>query len=221
MLYITGDTHGDLDALLRRVEKHGVSSGDMLIICGDFGFVFTDKQKTAFDEIKQFPFDIAFVDGNHENFTEIYKFPVERWNGGTVHRLAENIVHLMRGQRYEINGSSFFTFGGAYSRDSDRRILGKTLWSEEIPTEEEYATGWATLEQCNYKVDYILTHTAPYSAIDRMGFEHDEADRRLTEFLEEVLQRVSFKEWYFGHFHCHDDIDDKLHGLYFKMVEIV
>ena len=41
-IYITGDTHGEVEALLKRREKitDKLTEKDKIIVCGDFGFVF-------------------------------------------------------------------------------------------------------------------------------------------------------------------------------------
>ena len=45
------------------------------------------------------------------------ELPVEDWHGGTVQRVRPSVIHLMRGQVYDIAGKRFFTMGGASSRD--------------------------------------------------------------------------------------------------------
>ena len=64
-----------------------------------------------------------FVDGNHENFTRLYNYPVEEWHGGKVHKIRDSVLHLMRGEIFEINDKKIFTFGGAKSHDIQEGIL--------------------------------------------------------------------------------------------------
>lgn len=122
-IYITGDTHGTFD--LRKVvyffkgREEEFSRDDYLIICGDVGvcgFMASDEAKTR-DILRNLPVTVLFVDGNHENFEQLNSYAVEIWNGGKVHFIESNIIHLMRGQVFEIDGKEFFTFGGAYSVD--------------------------------------------------------------------------------------------------------
>ena len=75
MIYITGDTHGDINRF-NEVNMHGESTwteDDYLIICGDFGFIFdNDDVETAWlDDMKDKDYTIVWVDGNHENFNAI------------------------------------------------------------------------------------------------------------------------------------------------------
>ena len=39
--------------------------------------------------------------------------PVAEWHGGKVHRIRPHVLHLMRGQIFELEGCRFFTMGGA------------------------------------------------------------------------------------------------------------
>ena len=59
-------------------------------------------------------------------------------------------------------------------------------------------------EKSGFKVDYILTHTAPQNIVSQMGYKdlpgrNEEAPLR--EFLQQVADHTDFKAWYFGHFH--------------------
>ena len=69
MIYITGDTHGVYNDLMYRIEKYSLGEDDILIVCGDFGFVKReDEYNYCLDKLSRLPFTIAFADGNHENF---------------------------------------------------------------------------------------------------------------------------------------------------------
>jgi 8-oxo-dGTP pyrophosphatase MutT (NUDIX family) len=109
MIFITGDTHGRYD--IRKLNSKSFSMGkqltkeDYVIIAGDFGFIWFGNREDDY-WIKWFnkkPFTTLFVDGNHENFELLNSYPVEKWNGGKVHRISNSVIHLMRGQVYTIN----------------------------------------------------------------------------------------------------------------------
>ena len=115
MIYITGDTHGliDFEKLLRFAKKNKhLTKKDYIIICGDFGGVW-DKAtlEEVLDKFSALPFTILFVDGNHENFDMLNAYPVEKWNSGKVHKIREDIIHLMRGQVFEIEGKVILWIG--------------------------------------------------------------------------------------------------------------
>lgn len=162
---ISGDTHSTLD-IGKNVDFFNEHEGeytkeDYLIILGDvgvYGMSPVEESNTS-KVLRELPVTVLFIDGNHENFDELNSYPVDIWNGGKVHFIEDNIIHLMRGQVFNIEGVRFFTFGGAYSVD-------ETRFPEEIPNREEYEEGWKNLEKADFKVDYILTHTGPSEVVE-------------------------------------------------------
>lgn len=220
MIYITGDTHGEYNDLINRIRSYKPSADDTVIVCGDFGFVW-DNPCHCFmlAKLTAVPFNIAFIDGNHEDFTRLNSYPVEEWNGGKVHRIAPNIVHLMRGQLFTIEGKTFFTMGGAYSIDKALRKEGVSWWAEELPNSDDYKTAGETLEKCGYTVDYVITHTVPESVIYCMGLVPDIHDIELTTWLECLYGKLDFKKWFAGHFH-RNSLVNNIQILY-KDVEVI
>ena len=218
MIYITGDTHGVYNDLMYRIEKYSLGEDDILIVCGDFGFVKReDVYNYCLDKLSRLPFTIAFADGNHENFDLIEAYPVQEWNGGKVHQISENIFHMMRGQLFTIEDRTFFTMGGAYSIDKAFRREGISWWKQELPTNEDYKTASDTLKKCYYTVDYIITHTLPESVIYALGYFPDMHDRELTGFFEWLRGRAGFKYWFGGHFH----VDKKIGNNYVLYEDVV
>ena len=139
---------------------------DIVICAGDFGGVwFGDgRDEAALDWLESLPFTLAFVCGNHENYDALERYPVKDWHGGKVHRIRSHVLHLMRGQVFELEGYHFFTMGGAKSHDTEDGILEPgapdferkllmlqrkpraryrinhiSWWAQEMPSEEEYA----------------------------------------------------------------------------------
>lgn len=224
-LYITGDTHGERGRW--RNPEYGIEGrlgeGDTIIVCGDFKYIFDNEQREAeeafLDELSEKPYQILFCDGNHENFPRLYAYPEETWNGGRVHRVRKNILHLMRGQVFKIGGKSIFVMGGGHSfGDNPPLIAGKTWWEEETPSAEEYREAKRSLERCNYKVDIILTHTAPFETMHLAAPEY-EADE-LNHFLDWIRKHVSYRRWYMGHLHMDQDLWDRQTVLWHEVREI-
>lgn len=215
MIYVTGDTHGEYYDFVSRIHQAGIKKDDTVIVCGDFGFVWNDEYHRYFlKQLENEPFKILFADGNHENFDLLYTYPVEQWNGGNIHKIADNIFHLMRGQVFEIEGRKFFTMGGAYSIDKSMRCEGISWWSAELPTNEEYKTAGENLEKCSYSVDYVITHTIPQSAIHRLGRVPDIHDNELTGYFEWLYsEKLQFKKWFAGHWHKNILLNDNLQIL--------
>ena len=148
MIYITGDTHADFS----KFEKNKLpiqtemTKDDYVIICGDFGGVWnyiveSMYEKCWLDWLNEKNFTTLFVDGNHENFERLYRYPVEEWHGGKVHKIRESVIHLMRGEVFDIDNKKFFTFGGAKSHDINDGILNldeeEKIYEDVVPLEFE------------------------------------------------------------------------------------
>ena len=167
MIYVTGDTHGDLDLykLNSKFFKEGkkLTKNDYVIVCGDFVCCWDNGNFDDYiqDWYNAKPWTTLFVDGNHENHDLLDTYPVTEWNGGKVHMISNSIIHLMRGQVFTIEGQKFFTFGGAQSHDMWCRKEGRDWWAREMPSDEEYEEGFRNLKKVNYEVDYVITHCAP------------------------------------------------------------
>ena len=229
-LYVTGDTHGEEgrfkymgSEIMRTLTKD-----DYLIICGDFGYIFNDtyyERKFLRYMAEDLPFTILWVDGNHENFDLINEYPVEVWNGGKVHIVGKDkdgkakVLHLMRGQVFEIERKKIFTFGGAYSIDKAMRTEGYSWWPDEMPTDDEMKEANQNLERVNHKVDYIITHAAPEDTMNLFYPDH-EKEKVLNNFLEWVRESTEYKHWYFGHLHLDEDLFRHQTCLWFQLREM-
>lgn len=219
MIYITGDVHGDYDNLLYRLKSLDIKNEDYVIVVGDFGFVWDDTTNTNIRLLATINASILFVDGNHENFSLLNSFPVEDWNGGLIHRVSSNIIHLMRGQFFVIEGKKFWTFGGAYSIDRAYRIKGISYWSQELPSNDEYNVSSKVLEEHNFNVDYILTHTIPERFYYKLHIIPDQREKELLGYLDWVYDRTTFSHWYAGHHHINKTFSgDRLTILYEDIV---
>lgn len=208
-IYITGDTHRDLDAHKLNSEnfrmQHTMNRDDYLIILGDFGCVWnggkTDDWWLNWHESK--PYTTLFIPGNHENYELLRTYPEEEWNGGIIRRIRPHVLMMERGEVFDIAGCKIFAMGGAQSHDMMYRIPGISWWADEMPSASEYDKAIANLKKHDWEVDYILSHCAPDSIqhlLDPTGtsYEHDQ----LTSFLEHVVkEKVEYWAWYFGHYH--------------------
>jgi hypothetical protein len=148
----------------------------------------------------------------------------------------------MRGQVFTLEGHTFFTMGGASSHDIEDgildmddpnfrgkhihlllenqrhfRIRGRSWWPEELPCAEEYAEARRNLDAHGWTVDHIITHSPPTSFAAILNRPKDE----LTDFLEELRQRASYRRWLFGH--CHGDrmLDEKHQLVYRQIVRLI
>lgn len=246
MIFVTGDTHADFKRFNTEnfPEQKQMSRDDYVIICGDFGGLWDGSKSERYwlKWLEDKPFTTLFIDGNHENYTLLNSFPVTEWHGGKVHAIRPHLLHLMRGQHFEIDGRTFFTMGGAASHDIQDGILdpdapnfkeeykrkamlrqlfrvrGLSWWPEEMPSEDEYQEARDTLGRIGHKVDYVLTHCCPTS-IENLLFSFFQPDA-LTNFLEEIMETTDFKNWIFGHYHEDRRVDARFVLLYEQIVEL-
>lgn len=229
MIYITGDIHGAIDigklSAKRWKEQKNLTREDFLVVTGDFGFPFSPsalrkggdgnkEYRYWLNWLKNKSFTILFVDGNHDNHDFWDSQPVREWHGGKVHihPEADNIIHLMRGEVYTIDGKTIFAFGGAASHDIEPfyddfgkciwsgRTEGIDYWKREIASEEEMQRARENLYKNGNRVDIILTHTPPMRVV--MGLEDDVREDPTAEFLNEIYEDIQYGSWFCGHLHC-------------------
>lgn len=219
MIFITGDTHGmqDIIKIKQAYENNILSERDYIIIAGDFGGIW-DKA-TLFLNLSfyaRLKCTILFVDGNHENFDELNNFPIETWKGGKVHRISMNLIHLIRGEVYDIEGKSILTIGGAESTDKMYRIPHISWWEEESISMEDIESALRNLQSRNYKVDYIVTHTCAAEHINKcmIARRPDHYSQNSEKLLNTINQICNYKKWFFGHWHIDMEISKKVRAIY-------
>lgn len=228
MIFVTGDTHGGLD--IKKLssknfkEQKSLTKEDYVIICGDFGLTW-DKSKVTKANLKLLEgrnFTTLWIDGNHENFDLLKEYDVEEWNGGKVQKISNSVIHLMRGQIYNICGKTIFTMGGAASIDKDYRIPSISWWPEEVPSYKEISDGLNNLEKANWKVDYIITHDCSNSILKKLNIRVCDliSDRGLKKSFEIIEDKCAFSHWYFGHHHIDKEVDAKHTALYNTIIRI-
>ena len=246
-IIVTGDIHGNP---FQRLNLENFPEGktftkeDYVIILGDFGLVWDDSamEHSCLDWLENKPWTTLFIDGNHENYDLLNKFPIEEWGGGRVQKIRSSVIHLLRGEVYDIGGYKFLAMGGARSHDIQDGILEVgdprikiwkkdnfklfrinhiSWWEEEIPNEEERKNALKNLAENDYKVDYILTHEAPSSDVvlmDHLLYHPDEYSKWLEM---EIRQKVKYKKWFFGHYHLNLDVNEKETCLFERRIRIV
>lgn len=228
-IYVTGDTHGmnDFQKLKTFAKKNPhLTKDDYLIIAGDFGGLWFEQ--TLEEDIRPYanlPFTVLFVDGNHENFNMLNKYPVKRWCGGKVHFIRKDIIHLMRGQVFEISGKKIFTMGGATSIDKEYRIPNLSWWKQEEITYDDIEEAEKNLLRHDNIVDYVITHSCGERALRAL---HPKLYNRPYKmkvqldnlFLSKFEETLDYAGWYFGHYHLDTPVGYKCRALYQNIVEL-
>ena len=219
MIFITGDTHGDLSRFKKK-ELKKLRKNDALIICGDFGFVWngSEAEQKLLKWLGKRKYSVLFVEGVHENFAELEKYETEQWCGGLTRKISGNLRQLMRGQVFNICGKHIFTFGGGRSEENDSYLNdddeeARLRWKQEIPTEEELDEGMRNLERYNFTVDYIVSYEPPAQISEFM--ELGKSDRsHVNTYLEQVREKTEFVRWFFGRHHTNKLIPPKFQAVF-------
>lgn len=217
MVYITGDLHGDIS----RLEKMNLKKYDTLIVCGDFGFIWDDSEleKKYIKKISKLPYMILFVDGTHENFDLLKKYPEKDFAKSQARQITDNIYQLLRGHIYEIDGHTFFTFGGGESVDKEIRQAYNNYWPEELPTVNEMKNAVANLDKVNRKVDYIITHE-PSARVKGLFCDKIDNINTLNRFFDDVSKQVQYKKWFFGSVHKDRQVPPNYMAMFTSVLSI-
>ncbi len=220
MVYITGDMHGEWERFKDK-QMRQLKSGDILIVCGDFGFIWdgSKREKAVLNKIAALPFTVAFLDGCHENFDLLERYPVEEWKGGPVHRIAPNLVHLMRGHVYTIEKRTYFVFGGGHSQDYEFRCQTTNWWEQEHPTHLEIKNAIHNLAGYENRVDYILTHEPPASLKDCLGVDVFQR-LEIHTFFEDIIRVCQYRKWFFGKCHIDKYIPMKFFAVFDQVLPV-
>ena len=62
------------------------------------------------------------------------------------------------------------------------------------------ANGIKNLEKVNYNIDYVISHCCPTNIQTLLG-RGIYKKNYLTDYLQEISEKMKFKKWYFGHYH--------------------
>ena len=231
-VYITGDCHDNFSRFNTKnfPEQKELTHDDYVIICGDFGGVWdnSNEEKHWLKWLSEKPFTTLFCDGNHENFDMLNNdYETIDFCGGKVHKIRDNVYHLIRGNIYTICNKTFFVFGGGASHDISDGILnpcdfvtqhslmkaynnltlnGKMIrinhiswWQEELPSKEEIQFAKDNLKKVNNKVDYVITHCPPREICCKFGYMDRDI---LIDFFDELINNgLEFTQWWSGHLH--------------------
>jgi hypothetical protein len=143
---LVGDTHGDWDALFRKLEYLQIEDCVLLHV-GDIGIGFKspDKQHREIEllnnRFKKRNIQFKGCRGNHDD--------PKYFLGSVIHSNFE----LIRDYSYQkFNGERFLFVGGAVSIDRRMRVPNMSWWEDEA---------FVLKPELVDKVDVLITHSAP------------------------------------------------------------
>lgn len=218
MIYITGDIHGDINEFKSRDVKK-IKKKDTLIICGDFGFVWENskQEQKNINWLSKRKYNILFVEGCNENYGILEKYPVIDFAGGKVRQISDNIFQLVKGEVFELENKLFFAFGGGSISSEENEKYDK-VWGRQLPTQEQAQSGLNNLLKVDNKVDYIITHDAPFKIAGIISEKFQ--DTVLNRYFENIAKHCDFKQWYFGKYHLDKTIPTLYQCVFKKVLEI-
>ena len=172
---IAGDWHGNTAWALACLADFDKESIKLILQLGDFGIwhdedgtLFLDLLSKTLDENDQY---LLVTLGNHENYTmvealvTITEGDFEGWQHNPKQ---PRVLYATRGQRWEWQGVSFVSLGGAHSIDRFTRKENMNWWAGE---QISYADVMRTANGGH--ADIFLAHDCPYG-VDLFGTHRDE-----------------------------------------------
>lgn len=221
MIYITGDMHGDINQMQQVMEKINCNKDNTLIVLGDFGGnYYCNKKDNLFkDAINKYNINLFVIRGNHDanpvNVNNIKT--VEKYgNIGYIQEEYPSIFYAENGLIYNIENNSFLVLGGAYSVDKWYRLEKGYKWFIDEQMSQDLQE--KILKSDINKVDVILSHTCPYPNIPKHLFlrqiEQSTVDNSMELFLSKIKTKIQYKNWFFGHFHSNEKIEENMYMLY-------
>lgn len=222
------NTDFDLAIFCNRAET---SKDDLLVILGDVGlnyyvaynpeynsgkeckYINTKSTKRLKKQIEELPITLLCIHGNHEARPLTVKgYETKQWGSDEVYYEKEypSILFAKDGAIYDINNQKCLTIGGAYSVDKFYRLtkakagFKEYKWfDDEQPSKETKACLMKNLD--GEIVDNVFTHTCPKKLIPHEAFltgvNQDTVDVSTEEFLQQLEEKVIYKNWYCGHYH--------------------
>ena len=221
MIYLTGDTHGNFDRIRRFCELNNTTKDDVLIILGDAGinYYLNKRDYKLKQELQNLPITLFCIHGNHEERPEnINTYKLNVLFDNLVYQEPEfpDLKFAIDGLIYNIKGKDCLVLGGAYSVDKWYRLQMGWQWfeSEQISDMRKLEIeDYLTVRK--FKTDYVFSHTCPYNTRPTHMFlrsiDQSTVDSSMEVWLQKIADRLTFKHWYFGHYH--DDWDNGKYSM--------
>jgi len=160
---IAGDWHGNKPWAVERINDFANAGITEVLHLGDFG-LFSDPEgidylRTLNDVCAASSITLLVTMGNHDNYVMYDAMETHTdgdYDGWKFDPEFYNILYATRGQRWEREGVSFVSLGGANSIDRYGRIEGYNWWSDE---QIGYGDVYRTRE--GGYADVMITHEAP------------------------------------------------------------
>jgi DNA repair exonuclease SbcCD nuclease subunit len=217
MIYVTGDTHGQFGHIKEFCERLQTKREDILIILGDAGINYSGGWRDAKKKrlLGTLQITIFCIHGNHEKRPEtIDTYREKIWYGGSVYyeEIYPNLLFAKDGELFDFDGRNTIAIGGAYSVDKMIRLMyDDEWWADEQPSEAIKSYVERQLEKMEWKVDVVLSHTAPlkFEPVEmfQKGIDQSKVDKTTEAWLDHIEDKLDYGKWYCGHYHTGKKID--------------
>lgn len=212
---IAGDWHGNLPWAIKSLgEFHSAGITEALHL-GDFG-LFGDDDGIEFiltvnEMCAKYGITLLVTLGNHDNWVMFDAFvAIEdgQYDGWLHNPLFPNVLYAPRGHRWEREGVSFVSLGGANSIDRYGRVEGINWWAgEQISYGDIYQTragGYADVflaHDCPQGVNLFDTHRSD----DKWSAEAVEYAQHSRVATRQAVDGVKPAMYFHGHYHHYLD----------------
>ena len=224
MILYTGDIHGQTTRISLMIRRMKLSADDVIVILGDVGLNYYGNKRGDWDRkwrLNREGVPILCIHGNHEQRpSTIPSYNVREWHEGKVYVEEEfpNLLFAIDGEVYNLGGHRAIAIGGAYSVDKYYRLARGLHWfADEQPDEATKARVEAKLDELDWKVDIVMSHTCPSRFVPTeafiQGLDQSTVDRSTEEWLDLIAEKLDYKRWFCGHWH----IDKQVEKLCFMM----
>ena len=213
-ILVLGDTHGNTMEMVRAIDFAHKKGADAIFQVGDFGYwphaggarFLKETSKRA--KLRSIP--VYWVDGNHEDFLELYKNH-DRTSKEPV-RVRNYIYWMPRGSMLELEGVRILAMGGAASIDRKFRRLGYSWFLEEMISDGDVALA--------EPADIVLSHDAPINPLDITGrpFVVDADSEFCRQQMRRVVNIAQPSLVLHGHYHMYHNTPVMHRGGYAQVV---
>lgn len=230
MIYLTADTHGKFRRVMEFLESGQITRDDVLIILGDAGFNYDAVPGSGLRRkapVNSYGIPVLCIQGNHELRPEhIGTYREIPWNGGVVYQEEKypNLLFAKDGSCYTIDGKRIMVCGGAYTVFKEYRIQKGLPWyADEQPSEGIKRRVESVLDNLNWNVDIMLTHTCPSKAVPTekyiSGVDQSTVDKSTEDWLDRIEDRLEYQSWYCGHWHIEKQVNN-IHFVYQNIIKL-
>jgi hypothetical protein len=221
---IAGDWHGNTAWAAARLDDLRDAGITEVLHLGDFGLFgdpdgidyLTVVNSTAASNGQK----VLVTLGNHDNYVMVGAFVLiteGEYAGWEYNPNFKNILYATRGQRWEREGVSFVSLGGANSIDRYGRIEGVNWWSGE---QIGYGDIYRTIEGGH--ADVFLAHDCP-EGVELFGTHRDDDGTWSENALEyarhsrvatrQAVDEVKPTLYFHGHYHHYINKVTHLHDV--------